>query len=83
MGLTQVKCKFIFPSNPISFFIMVTKPKCVFRIRLETRLQEGETPIEDKCYSCFGYRTICEDYTDLNHILSFYELYKIDRQKRK
>ena len=56
------------------------KPKCCHRIRLEEVMQSGATPVEDKCYSCYGYMHKCPDFVDLNHLLQFAELLQKDRQ---
>jgi len=55
--------------------------KCVHRLKIEEIIQSGGTPDEtDRCYKCYGYVRTCENYTDLQHLLQFYDLFKQDRE---
>ena len=57
------------------------KSKCCHRIRIEELIADGDVSDESKpCYSCYGYKTTCPDYTTLNHLLTFYELFKKDKK---
>ena len=56
--------------------------KCVHRIRLEELMLSGETEKDDKCNRCYGYVVTCPDYTDLAHLLHFYQLFKQDKSRQ-
>lgn len=56
------------------------KDKCLHRQNIENKIQAGEVLVEDSCFKCYGFRTSCENYVDLSHLLTFYELFKQDKQ---
>lgn len=53
--------------------------KCVHRLKIEEIIQSGGTPEENDCYRCYGFKRTCSNYTDLQHLLQFYELFKQDK----
>lgn len=56
--------------------------KCVHRLLLEQKLNDGYVPKEEdkRCERCYGFERTCPDYTDLAHLMNFYQLFKQDKQ---